>query len=46
VPGILGNVPPERHVGDFLAGLAHARTRPSARGDRVGMTGFCSVRFR
>jgi carboxymethylenebutenolidase len=41
VPGVLGNVAPERHVGDFLAGLAYARTQPSARGDRVGMTGFC-----
>jgi carboxymethylenebutenolidase len=41
VPGVLGNAPPERHVQDFLAGLAHARTLPEARGDRVGMTGFC-----
>jgi carboxymethylenebutenolidase len=41
VPAILGGVPPERHVNDFLAGLAHARTQPGARVDRVGMTGFC-----
>ena len=41
VPALLGNAPPERHVQDFLAGLAHARTLPAARGDRVGMTGFC-----
>ena len=41
VPGVLGNAPPERHVQDFLSGLAHARAQPSARGDRVGMTGFC-----
>jgi carboxymethylenebutenolidase len=41
VPGVLGNAPPERHVQDFLAGLAYARTLPEARGDRVGMTGFC-----
>lgn len=41
VPGVLGAVAPERHVADFLAGLAHARTLPAARGDRVGMTGFC-----
>jgi carboxymethylenebutenolidase len=41
VPAILGNAPAERHVQDFLAGLAHARSQPSARGDRVGMTGFC-----
>ena len=41
VPGLLGSAPPERHVSDFIAALAHARTQPSARGDRVGMTGFC-----
>lgn len=41
VPGVLGAAPPERHVQDFLAGLAHARAQPSAKGDRVGMTGFC-----
>jgi carboxymethylenebutenolidase len=41
VPGVLGKAPPERHVQDFLAGLAHARAQPGARGDRVGMTGFC-----
>src|SRR5690242_20886589 len=36
IPGLLGNVPPERHVGDFRAGLAFARTQKPARGDRVG----------
>ncbi len=41
VPEILGKAPPERHVEDFIAGLAHARTQPGARADRVGMTGFC-----
>jgi carboxymethylenebutenolidase len=41
VPAVLGAAPPERHVQDFLAGLAHARSQPSARADRVGMTGFC-----
>lgn len=41
IPGLLGNVPPERHVGDFRAGLAFARTQKPARGDRVGMVGFC-----
>ncbi len=41
VPSVLGAAPPERHVGDFLAGLAHARSQPGARADRVGMTGFC-----
>jgi carboxymethylenebutenolidase len=41
VPTVLGNAPPERHVKDVLAGLMHARAQPSARGDRIGMTGFC-----
>lgn len=41
VPGVLGKAPPEQHVKDFLAGLAHARAQASAKGDRVGMTGFC-----
>jgi len=41
VPGVLGKATPERHVGDFRAGLAHARTQAAARGDRVGMFGFC-----
>jgi carboxymethylenebutenolidase len=41
VPGVLGKAPPERHVQDFLAGLAHARAQPSVRADRIAMTGFC-----
>jgi carboxymethylenebutenolidase len=41
IPGILGKVPPARHVQDFQSGLAYARAQPAARGDRVGMTGFC-----
>ena len=41
VPGILGKAPPARHVQDFRSGLAFARTQPGARGDRVGMVGFC-----
>jgi carboxymethylenebutenolidase len=41
VPGILGKAAPARHVQDFQSGLAYARSQPSARGDRVGMTGFC-----
>ena len=41
IPALLGNVPPERHVQDFAAGLAHARAQPGVRVDRVGMTGFC-----
>jgi carboxymethylenebutenolidase len=41
IPGILGKAAPARHVQDFKSGLAYARSQPSARGDRVGMTGFC-----
>ena len=41
IPGILGKAAPARHVQDFQSGLAYARSQPSARGDRVGMTGFC-----
>jgi len=41
IPGLLGKAPAARHVQDFASGLAYARAQPSARGDRVGMTGFC-----
>jgi carboxymethylenebutenolidase len=41
IPGILGKAAPARHVQDFKSGLAYASSLPSARGDRVGMTGFC-----
>ena len=41
IPGILGKAVPARHVQDFRSGLAYARSQPSARGDRVGMVGFC-----
>src|SRR6267154_467070 len=41
IPGILGKAAPARHVQDFKSGLAYARSQSSARGDRVGMTGFC-----
>ena len=41
IPGILGKAAPARHVQDFQSGLAYARSQPSARGERVGMTGFC-----
>ncbi len=41
IPGLLGKVAPARHVRDFRSGLAYARSQPSARGDRAGMTGFC-----
>ena len=41
IPGILGKAAPARHVQDFQSGLAFARSQASARGDRVGMVGFC-----
>src|SRR5256714_15480153 len=41
IPGILDQAAPARHVQDFKSGLAYARSLPWARGDRVGMTGFC-----
>ena len=41
IPGILGKAPPARHVQDFRSGLAFAKSQPSARGERVGMVGFC-----
>jgi carboxymethylenebutenolidase len=41
IPGILGKAPPARHVEDFKSGLAFARAQPTARGERVGMVGFC-----
>jgi len=41
IPGVLGKAAPARHVQDFKSGLAYARSLPWARGDRVGMTGFC-----
>lgn len=41
IPGTLGKAAPERHVQDFQSGLAYARSQPYAKGDRVGMVGFC-----
>jgi len=41
IPGILGKAAPARHVQDFKSGLAYSVSQPSARGDRVGMVGFC-----
>ena len=41
IPGLLGKVPPARHVQDFRSGLAFARSQLSARGDSAGMVGFC-----
>lgn len=41
IPGILGKAAPTRHIQDFQSGLAYAKSQPFARGDRVGMVGFC-----
>jgi carboxymethylenebutenolidase len=41
IPGVLGKAAPARHVQDFQSGLAYAKSQPFARGDRVGMVGFC-----
>jgi carboxymethylenebutenolidase len=41
VPGVLGKASPERHVGDFRAGLLHARAQAFANAERAGMVGFC-----
>ena len=40
-PGVLGNVPPQRFVDDFRAGLAYMQGQSFARKDRAGMVGFC-----
>ncbi|MEO7762243.1 MAG: dienelactone hydrolase family protein [Casimicrobiaceae bacterium] len=41
IPGMLGGVPPVRHVQDFQSALAFAKTQPFARPERAGMVGFC-----
>lgn len=41
IPGLLSGAPPERHVQDFMAGLAYVKARPYARADSIGMVGFC-----
>jgi carboxymethylenebutenolidase len=41
VPGILGNLPPEQFVQDFLAGWRFLQGQSFAQSGRVGMTGFC-----
>jgi carboxymethylenebutenolidase len=40
-PGVLGNVPPQRFVDDFRAGLANMQGQSFVRKDRAGMVGFC-----
>ncbi|MDP2662743.1 MAG: dienelactone hydrolase family protein [Dehalococcoidia bacterium] len=41
VPGVLGNVPPQRFVDDFKAGLGYMQSQPFVAKDRAGMFGFC-----
>jgi carboxymethylenebutenolidase len=41
VLNIVFNVPVERLLGDLRAAADYARKQPAARGDRVGVTGFC-----
>lgn len=41
VPGVLGNIPPQRFVDDFRAGLTYMQSQSFARKDRAGMVGFC-----
>lgn len=41
IPGLLSGAPPERHVGDFAAGLAYLKTLDYVADGRYGMTGYC-----
>lgn len=41
IPGLLSGAPPERHVGDFVAGLKYLQTLAYVDGQRIGMTGYC-----
>lgn len=41
VPALLSGAPPERHVGDFAAGLDYLQTLDYVDGERIGMIGFC-----
>jgi carboxymethylenebutenolidase len=41
VLGVVFNAPLKRIVGDLRAGAEYARKQPAARGDRIGVTGFC-----
>jgi len=41
VPGILGNLPPDQFVRDFVSGWHYTQTLSFARADQVGMVGFC-----
>lgn len=41
VMSVVFNAPLKRIVGDLRAGAEYARKQPAARGDRIGVTGFC-----
>jgi len=41
VPGVLGNIPTEQLVGDFVSGWNYLKDQAFAETARVGMTGFC-----
>src|SRR5262249_53979524 len=41
VLGVVFAAPLKRIVGDLRAGVEYARKQPSARADRIGVTGFC-----
>ncbi len=41
VPGILGNMPSDQFVQDFISGWRWLQSQPYVRADRVGMAGFC-----
>ena len=41
VLGVVFAAPLKRIIGDLRAGVEYARKQPSARADRIGVTGFC-----
>ena len=41
VPGLLGSMPQEQFVQDFISGWRYLQQQSYVQNDRVGMTGFC-----
>jgi carboxymethylenebutenolidase len=41
VPEVLGSMPPDQFVQDFVSGWRYLQEQPFAQTDRVGMVGFC-----
>jgi carboxymethylenebutenolidase len=41
IPGLLTDAGPERHVGDFMAGLDYLQGLDYVDGERIGMNGYC-----